>query len=258
MGKIARKSLAIAIIAIFFGLASMPAIGEINHLNLESEKIGWNKNHEKVVEIEVTQYKSDGSIEVEKVKLTQSNVSKLKSELINAKTIEERLPLLKKYGIIPQEVTPEDLKKGMYAKAESMGLSKERIQKIVPQYGTKTLIPPILIAFLSRVDAVYFFGNSLRIGLSPIIDLLYFIAGWGMKKIDFFDTCWGMFGVVSTEGLLVSHSFVGMPSITWLAGFVGYSIKFPLTMHIFTGYSVMIFAIGIGIHDVSFLPQFQK
>jgi len=246
MGKIARKSLAIAIIAIFFGLASMPAIGEINHLNLESEKIGWNKNHEKVVEIEVTQYKSDGSIEVEKVKLTQSDVSKLKSELINAKTIEERLPLLKKYGIIPQEVTPEDLKKGMYAKAESMGLSKERIQKIVPQYGTKTLIPPILIAFLSRVDAVYFFGNSLRIGLSPIIDLLYFIAGWGM------------FGVVSTEGLLVSHSFVGMPSITWLAGFVGYSIKFPLTMHIFTGYSVMIFAVGTGIHDVSFLPQFQK
>jgi len=160
-------------------------------------------------------------------------------------------------GFIPQEVTPEELKKGMYAKAESMGLSKERIQKIVPQYGTKTLIPPILLAFFSRVDAVYFFDNSLRIGLSPIIDLLYFIAGWGMKKIDFFDTCWGMFGVVSTEGLL-TQPCLGMPSIMCLAGFVGYSIKFPLTMDIFTGYSAMTFAIGVGIHDVSFLPWLPR
>lgn len=244
-GKIARKGLVTAVVAIFFGLALMPAIGEANFILKDTE---WNGD-EKSIEIEVTEYKSDGSTEKRIVILKQNVANDMKEELINAKTTEERLSILKKYNLISKEITSEKLKEGMYERAKEIGFIKKEIQKIAP---------PVLISFFNRVDAVYFFGNSLRIGLSPIIDLLYLIAGWGMKKIDFIDMCWGMFGVVSTSGILTSHAFVGMPSIMCLAGFVGYSIKFPLTMHIFTGYSVMTFAVGLGIHDVSFLPWLPR
>ena len=261
---ILRKGLVIGIIAIFFGLALMPSIGTANiSMSKEGCRGAYGqerlKNGNDAVEIEVNEYKPDGSIETKMVLLTQEEANALKSKLIDADTLEERISLLKEYGVIPVEVTIQNLEEEMYEKAGEMGLTKEQIQKIMPQYeGTKTLMPPILLTFFNRVDAVYFLGSSLRIGLSPIIDLLYLIAGWGIKKIDFVDICWAVLGVLSTEGLLANHAFVGMPSSMCIAGFLGYSIKFPLALHIFTGYSVMTFAAGLGIHDVSFLPWIPR
>jgi hypothetical protein len=82
------------------------------------------------VEFEVIEFKSDGSIEKTIVKLTLEESNELKFKLKEIKNSEEKLFLYKEYGIIPEDVTLEKLKKGMQEKAERFGLTEEILSRI--------------------------------------------------------------------------------------------------------------------------------
>ncbi|MEA2054509.1 MAG: hypothetical protein U9O96_05265 [Candidatus Thermoplasmatota archaeon] len=262
MGKtLWKKGLVVGVIAVFLGITLTPAIGTLNSPvlyekdgkiyamsdtgNCEGKKIN-------LIKIEVNEYMPDGSIETRVVPLTEKEVNELKSRLYNAKTIEERFSMLKEYGLIPEETLLEGLEKGMYAKAERMGLVREKTQKFTHQYEEITdLRLPLMLTFFSHINAVYFLGNSIRMGLTPTTMLLNRLFGFNIPGIDLVDVCWATLGIINTQGLLGVHNLLCIPSFMILAGFVGYSVKLPIAYHIFSGYSVMTFAAGIGFHDFS-------
>ncbi len=252
-----KKGLVVGAIAIFLGLALTPVIGTPNSPVLHerdgetygisgTENCGGKKTN--LIKVEVSEYKSDGNIETKTVSLTEKEVNELKIRLCNIKSTEEKFSVLKEYGLVPEGTLLGDLEKEMHAKAEIMGLNK--IQEFNDNYeGTADLKLPVMLTFFSHVDAVYFLGNSMRMGLTPTTMLLNRLFGFNIPGIDLIDICWGALGIVNAKGTLGTHAFVCMPSYMFMAGFVGYSVKFPVAYHIFTGYSVMTFAAGIGIHD---------
>lgn len=253
-----KKGLVISTIAIFCSLAVMPAIATLNTPRPRETYVGiykWkdvenNDGKEEFIEVEVNEHNSDGRIETKRVTLTTRVVNELKQALLTARTSEERFSILKGYGLVPSDTKLEDLAKGMYAKAETMGLTGEKTQKFFRHYkGITDLRLPLLLTFFSHVDAVYFLGNSLRMGVTPITMLINRLFGTNIQGVDLFDVCWGAFGIISARGALGFHSMVCMPSFMITAGFVGYSVKFPIAYHIFSGYSIMTFAAGIGFHD---------
>lgn len=87
----------------------MPAIGTQNTLDqkgLQTEIIGTSdtkaceESRQELIEIEVTEYKPDGSIETRVVYLTQSEINNLKNKLRDAQTLDEEFSILKSYGLI--------------------------------------------------------------------------------------------------------------------------------------------------------------
>jgi hypothetical protein len=246
-----KKGLVVVVIGLFCCLGVTPAIATFPPVTLyDKTEMSYESKAETLTEIEVNEYKSDGSIETKLVVLTSEMVNNLKQILLVAKNSEERFSILKEYGLIPQEVSLEELREGMREKAKLNEFTKELPRKDILQYeGVDTLLPPVLLTFFSRVDAVYFMGNSIRIGLTPITMLINRLLGSNIPGIDLVDVCWGALGIISTRGVLGQHSLVCIPSIIFLAGFVGYSVKFPVAYHIYSGYSVMAFSADIGIHD---------
>jgi hypothetical protein len=112
------------------------------------------------------------------------------------------------------------------------------------------------LTFFNSIDAVFVVGNALRIGTTPFGNFVNAMLNLNLKGIDAIDAAWGLIGVVNSKGLLFSHAFVAFPGIFTTLGFVGISVKIPFYVHIFTGFSTITAAIGIGIHtrDFNFLP----
>lgn len=259
MGKfLGKKGLVVGLAAIFLTLAIIPAMGGISSMGAEDNEglTKWsstegNEDAQKgMVEVEVTEYNPDGTIGTKQISLRQKEAVELKSKLYTAKKIGERFSLLKKYGLVPQNTALEDLEIGMHELMDKTGITKQKILKDISSYeGLTDLKLPILLTFLSHVDAVYLLGNSLRVGSTPVTMALNRLFGWNIKGIDVIDVCWGTLGIINVQGMLGNHAFVCMPSYMFMAGFVGYAVKFPLSYHIFSGYSIATFAAGIGIHD---------
>ena len=245
-----RKCVVFGIIALFVALAVTPAISALDTTVFKERIETLEETQANLLEIEASEYKSDGSIEKKTFALTQSEIDELESKLVYAKKIEERVQILKDYGLVSQETTLKDWETGMQQKATHLGLTCNTVQKINPF----RLRLPILLTFLSSVNAVYFMGNSVRFGLSPIIRLINLITRLNLKGVDLVDVCWGSVGVLNTKRLFTSHSFVSMPGFMGMVGFVGVSLKFPMTMHIFTGYAALTFAFGLGIHTKDWGP----
>lgn len=259
-----KKGLVISIIVIFCSLTVVPVI---RSLNVTSSKEGYegiycNPNsydelQEHFIDVELVEYKPDGSIVRRIVPLTQNVVNELKSKLTNAKTIEERFPILKEYGLIPDGTLIKDWEKGMYEKAEILGLTKDKANEITSEYKRTTNVRlPILLTFFCKVGAVYTLGGRVRMGFPSYVGMTKFFRGF--RFFDLIDVCWGLVGVVDTKNFLRGHSLVTMPGFMFLAGFVGAHIHIPLFLNIYTGYSAMTYAAGIGFHDVTFLPWIPR
>lgn len=264
-----RKGLVISIIAVFCSLSIMPSIGGL--IALESGKIqakpyecenakNYEEKPQELIEVEVIEYKPDGSTDTITALLKRNEVNAFKEDLLTKQTAEEQFSLLKEYHLIPQEASPETLREGMEKTAEELGLTKERAQRITNQIKEKNellpLLPPISLAFFSYTSAAFIFGNSMRIGLSPIMmpfirifDNLLSKLGFMPPAIDFTDMAWGVITAVVTDGPAGVHSLALFPGGMICAGFVGYAIKaVPLFVHAFYGFSVMTFTAGIGFH----------
>jgi hypothetical protein len=203
------------------------------------------------IDIAVEEHTADGTVVTHFVPLTQKEINALKKDLLQADSGDARLTILQDYGLIPADVTPDDLERGMRKRAEALGFSPERIENILLKLDPIVKQrPPILLDFFSEVNTIFLGGCTFRIGLSALIGYLNFLRGWNLPKVDMLDIAWGMFGVVDSSGLLNRHSMVTFPGYLCLAGFVGYNVKLPLLLNTYYGYSAMTFAAGLGFHTV--------
>lgn len=259
-----EKGLVVSVIVILCSLAVMPVI---RGLDVSSSKEGYGEIYcssnsydelqEHFIDVELVEYKPDGSIVKRIVPLKENIVNELKNKLTNAITVEERFPILKEYGLIPDGTLLDDWEKGMYEKAEILGLTETKVNEITSEYRRTTNFRlPILLTFFSKIGAVFTLGGRVRMGFPSYVGMTKFFRGF--RFFDLVDVCWGLFGVVDAKNFLRGHSLVTMPGFMCLAGFVGIHIHIPLLLNIYTGYSAMTFAAGLGFHDVTFLPWIPR
>lgn len=228
-----KKFVILGIVVLFIALVFTPTThaGYINESNSKEE----------LIQIEISEYKSDGIIENKIFSLTKEEVNELKKGLLNSKTIEKQLFILKEYELIPENVNTKNLENDMYKRASSLGITEDTQPE-------KTRIKlPILLKFLNKVNIVSLGGVSLNIGLKFIIRIINLLPFINLPTLDFADICGGLFGVTTTRGLLSNNTLITFPGIVGIIGFVGYRIKFPFLMHIYTGFSAVTFGLGLGI-----------
>lgn len=233
--EFSKKYFVIGVVVLLLAFAFTP----INQAKIGNEL----KNDEKhLFDIEIEEYKADGSTLKNIVKLTKIEINSLKSELINAKTNEDQISIFKKFNLISKDVKVDDLELGMYKKAEIFGLNNDIL------LNKLKIRLPILLQLFKKVNIVYFGGISLRLGLTPIIKLINIILPVNIPDFDIIDLSGALFGVIKTRGLLATHTLITFPSLSGLIGFVGFCIKIPFFMRIYSGFSVATFGIGIGPH----------
>ena len=196
----------------------------------------------KLFDIEVTDHNPDGTKDTRIVKLTLRDINNLRKDILNAESMEEKHSIFQKYNLVSEDLNTEFLKQGMLKRAEDMGLGSElELKKI-------RLRLPIVLSFFDKVDVIYLGGTSARVGTSPIINLINRLLKTKLPGIDLVDVCSGLFGIVNARGIFVKDTLISLFSLAGLVGFVGTSVKIPLIMHIFNGYSAMTFGMGAGIH----------
>ena len=237
MKTLNKKIFVLGVLALFLTLAFTPATQAEDSRDITEIK-------EKFFKIEIEEFKADGSINKKIFEITQNEINKLKNELLLTKSIEEQLSIFKKYNLISKDKTVEELETGMYEKAYHLGIAPDDNPQ---QIGLRL---PILLQLFKRVSAVYFGGISLNFGLKFLIRIINLIPNINLPTLDFADFCGGIFGVLITKGLIFknNHSLITFPGISGMIGFVGYRIKFPFLMHIYSGFSVITFGVGLGIH----------
>lgn len=228
-----KKFIAFGVLILFFTLIFAP----ITNASLENQ----SKPEKELLQIEISEYKSDGIIENKIFSLTKKEVNELKDELLKSTTIDKQLLILKKYNLIPENVDVTDLENDMYKKASHLGINKD----ILPEKSKIRL--PILLKFFNEVTAVYMLGPSLDIGLKFIIRIINLIPLINLPTFDFVDVCGGIFGITTTSGKFSNNTLITFPGITGMLGFIGYRIKLPFLMHIYSGFSVVTFGLGLGL-----------
>ena len=196
----------------------------------------------KLIDVEISYYKPDGSIDKKTLFIVESEVTKLKHELLESDSIKETFLIFKKHNMVSNEDSLNSWENGMKKKAEKLGLTEENIQDRI------RLRLPILLSFFNSVNAVSVLGGSIRIGTTPLAKFINAILSTNLIGIDLFDFAYGFLGVVDTNGFLFDHSLVLIPGFFATIGFVGISVKIPMTVHAFSGYSVLTAAFGFGIH----------
>lgn len=247
--SINKKFVLMGAFVVIMGFVLTPAASA---LNVQSVIKSIQTPDENLIDMDITEYKADGSIFTKTISLKSADVENLKNQILHANSLEEKCLILRSFNLIGEDDTPEIWYKGMQEKALKLGLSEELIKEKCIRWRL-----PILLTFFNSVDAVFVMGNALRIGSSPFVNFVNAMLNLNLKGIDAIDLAWGLVGVVNCKGLLFSHSFVAFPGMFTALGFVGISIKIPFYVHIFTGFSAVTGAIGIGIHtrDCTILPN---
>jgi hypothetical protein len=223
-------------ISVFFIIFLFITVSIVPSINAENS-IKKNKSYD----VEITEYKSDGTVGKITISITKDELNELKRNLFNAENQEQKFSILKEKGFIPQNIELTDLEEGMYQKAKRLGVSKE----IEPSDYKIRL--PILLTLFTAIDTFYFGGVSLSIGLSPIMRLINSISPIPLPGIDIIDFAGGFFGITHTTGLFYKQTLLVFGGFTSMIGFVGYSFKVPASVHIFIGFSVATIGLGLGL-----------
>jgi len=235
-----KKFLVLGIIAILLSLAFTPITTADE--NNQPETIG----------IEVTDYLADGTTKTRIIEMSKDIINNLKQEIINTKTLEEKVQILKNYNILPADTKISDWEIGMQQKADSMGFNPL-------QLDSKTKLKlPVMLTPLKQINSVAIGSTSTRVGISPIIKIVNALLKIKLPRMELLTTYTGLISVTNARGLIVSHTMINLFSFNAMVGFVGTAVKIPFIMNIFTGYSVLSYSGGLGLHlktvDLSSLP----
>ena len=251
-----RKSLAVAVIAIFLGISFMPVVntsisngggGTTFHAAKSSNSA------QESVDVEMTSYAPDGSVSEKVVSLPLTEIRELKERLVAAKTADARFFILKEYGLISREQSLAGWRGGMLGKADSIGLTDEIAMDASSSYAAAGIFNlPILLNFFCKVNALYVLSAEAHLGFPPLIGFNKLFGSSKMLKFDIADMCLGAFGMVETTGLLRTHTLAAVASFMALAGFVGVHIHIPFVLDVYNGFSAMTFAAGLGLRNIEF------
>ncbi len=170
-----KKLLVVGVIVLFLGLAVAPSINA--NINRKQPKAVLNATDQDIVEIVVTEYKPDGTIEKSTLKMPYIKVKELRKELKDVKDEEERLSIYKKYNLISQNVTCEKLRADMDERARRLGLSKNKIENALSR--DETNIPNFLKYLKSVKNYMCLVSGIVAIGIR-----LYFGVSWFTSFIN--------------------------------------------------------------------------
>jgi hypothetical protein len=197
------------------------------------------KSQHTLIDLQVTEYRADGTTETNTVWISCDEAVALDNALENAHTLKDQIALLVEHQVLPQDASLDAIAEGIEKQAA--------ILDIVP---ADFWLPPISVMFFSQVSATFRFGTWTRVGMTPFMDLLDKLLGLDFSKgFDFYDFCWGVRGNVYTYGPLGEHSFNLEPGLIMMGGFIGYTIEGRLLRHSFYGAAVITGVIGLGNHD---------
>ena len=127
------KSIAIGIISLFLTIGLSTIItAQDNTKSIPRD----------AVPITVLEYKPDGTIERTAVWMSPEQADRFDEEMRNAKDLDTRLSIYKKYNLISQDVTVDLLRAGMEERARGMGLTQE---DLMSQFrSNQSLFPPFV------------------------------------------------------------------------------------------------------------------
>ncbi|MGC9308082.1 MAG: hypothetical protein ACP5FL_04815 [Thermoplasmatota archaeon] len=245
-----KKGLAVATIALFFGLAVFPAGGL-----MDSSAPGETATHaastapvdagQETLTIAVDEYQPDGTIITRQVVCAREDVEQMTLELDRASGIEEIVSILASHGIISR-----------HEAQELVAAIREHMDTAEPDM-VNLWLPPLSVMFFSEVSTTFRWGGTIRLGMTPFLRLINrFLKSNLQRGFDVVDLCWGLRGTLYTRGLLGEHRLTLRPGMVCLAGFIGYGIHIPLLRHSFYGSAMMTLAAGLGEHD--FDPWFPN
>jgi hypothetical protein len=241
MKTILSKGICAGIVALLIAMAAVPSIGMLSQpLSLDREadvSPEITASREETVTLTVTEYPPDGNPTMRDVSLTRSEAAALHQALDEAQGLAEQLAILQEYGVIPADASSEAM----------LAAVRQDMPAVEP---ADIWLPPLSIVFFSEVSASFRWGVSLRVGMTPFLDLLDRLLGIDWRRgIDLADLCFAMRGTIYTYGPLGTHRLYLEPGMIFMTGFVGYTIDTVLWRHSFYGAAVMTFAAGLGEHD---------
>ena len=224
------KIFAVALAAIFMVLSFMPATNAAD-----------NKKVLGLLEVEVTDYKSDGSTDSRIVLMERSVAKNLRDEFLAAETLAEKLEVLKNFNLVSDETNLKDWFNGMLEKAKSLGIREKN-------FLTRTKIKlPFMISALNKVSSVSIVGGSKRIGFTPLFRIIKKIFNLDkLTRADLLVTQSGLVSILDTKSVLSKNTMITLLGFTGHVGFVGTGIKIPFLMHIYLGHSALSFGMGLG------------
>lgn len=230
MEKNKIKFLAIAIVGLFMVLSFSPTTTAVK-----------NKNVLDLIEVEVTDYKSDGTKDTRTVLLEKSAIKDLKDRFLGAESLSEKLEVLKDFDLVSKDTSVQDWFSGMLDIANDLGIkNRNRL--------TRTKIKlPFMISALNKVSSVSIVGGSKRIGFTPLFRIIKKIFNLDkVTRADLLVTQSGLVSILDTKSVLSKNTMITLLGFTGHVGFVGTGIKIPFLMHIHVGYSALSFGMGLG------------
>jgi len=235
------KGICAGIVALFIAMAAVPAIGVTAppaHAGTAADSpLESVVEQQETIALTVTGHGPDGTTATRTIHLTREDTRALHRELDEASGLSEQYALLRAYGVIPADASASD--------------ALAAVQAGMPSVQPADIwLPPLSVVFFSEVSASFRWGVSLRLGMTPYLDLLDRLLGIDWQRgVDLADLCFAMRGNVYTYGPLGTHRLYLEPGMVFMTGFVGYTIDTVLWRHSFYGAAVMTAAAGLGEHD---------
>ncbi|MCU0850230.1 MAG: hypothetical protein MUC80_03020 [Candidatus Thermoplasmatota archaeon] len=258
-----RKWLAVGIILLFVGF-SVSSIVNASTVDNELLKIKHN-SQENLVKVNCYEFKSDGSIEKTTILLPKSAHFQMRQALSLTTSLEKKLEVYKKYGIVPSDASIQNIKENYN---QYLSAKKINIPAIPKLMSSHEIIQPsgIMVNNHCEIAAVVGLGINVNLGMSAwtqwwngfwamIIDALdlyldppysFFIPGIDLYG---FSICMRTFGWTWNGTLSDTQWDFGYGTML-LLGFIGYYVEeFPLPLVLFigeyVGYTVSVMAAGL-------------
>ena len=251
------KGLAVGIILLFIGIACSPVI----NANKVDELFKVKQNPEdKLVQVNCYEFKSDGSIEKTTILLPKSEHLKMTQALSLTTSIEERLEVYKKYGVLPSNVSIQKIKENYDQYLNAKKINVPAIQEYAENY--KNIRPlGIWMNTHCKISASIGLGININFGMSAITQwwnviaaLIYqwrymyiwlFLPGIDLSAFSF---CVGAF-IETWDGIFPDSSWDLDFCTMILLGFVGYYVEvIPLPIVLifgeYLGYTVSVLVTG--------------
>ena len=211
-----NKTIVVGVIVLFIVVGIQPSIALNNNL------------YDKAVEIKVSRYRADSSIENNKVILSKGDALEFIKRYKIIDEPEIRFLLLKEYGLIPEDVTRDSLRKEMLILAEELGLTDDIKESISERYANRTKGNRFInINVLNGVLGISFGTFNLPIGSSFITGVINGFTGLDLRSVDLLYIVLCLFGGYGFVNGLLPDLFIFIVGFFALLGFIGFVICIP-------------------------------
>lgn len=215
---------------------------------LQTDNTINNSDKSNGIKVLVLSYQPDGSIQQSIIKISKISFASMKTDLQNTKSINEKLSIYKKYSLVPNNITVEQLREGMFTKSQKLNLTKETYDSLLlkkfKHSENSGLFKTRYVNYNCTMYGFGFFNLHLSMGTTPSLMIpnffifLFNIDTWGtditdlIKSRDIFDVQKFLLSeIYSLDGTLPDYALRSVLTMAIFIGFVGYILIFyPLPL----------------------------